>query len=75
MIKELDKELLLKVTEKAYKYNETTLRLYRAASHPAISQSSYARGILDGVDNTSYGAFMAGARAMYQILTQNEQTD
>lgn len=75
MIKELDKELLEKLLGKAYGYSNATLALHRKAIHPDIFQSDYAKGVLDGVENTSYVSFMAGAKAMYKILIQNEQTD
>lgn len=75
MTKELDREMLLKLMDRANGYSNATLALHRMAFHSAISKSEYAKGVLDGVENTSYTSFMAGAKALYKILIQNEQTD
>lgn len=75
MTKEINKELLFKITEKAYDYSNSMYELHRAAINPNLLKSGYACGVLDGIENTSYQSYMAGAKAMYKLLNQNEQTD
>lgn len=75
MTKEINKEILSEITESAYNYSNSMYELHRAAINPNLSKSGYANGILDGIENTSYQAYMAGAKAMYKLLNRNEQTD
>lgn len=64
------------IVAKANDHSERMSDLTREAITPYLLNSDYALGIIDGVANTSYVSFMAGARAMYNLLSEsNEQTD
>jgi len=71
----LTKEMAEELIAQANKHSEKVVNLYEVASLP-MNHTLYIKGVRDGVENTSYSSFMAGAKAMLTLLNKkDEQTD
>lgn len=72
----MTKEPLQELVEAGTAYSIEMRNTMREALHPALPKT-YFRGVLDGVENTAYVAYMKGAKDMYNKLMsmKNEQTD
>lgn len=72
----MTKELLQETVESGVAYSDKMKDTMREVLHPALPKT-YLRGMLDGVENTAYVAYMKGAMDMYNKLMsrQDEQAD
>lgn len=72
---ELTKEETIELLRMANEHSNKVTGLYETASEKC-SNLPYIKGVRDGVMNTSYSSFVAGAKAVLKLLNiTNEQTD
>lgn len=63
----MTKDLLQETVESGIAYSDKMKDTMREVLHPALPKT-YFRGMLDGVENTAYVAYMKGAMDMYNKL-------